>query len=400
MKLREIQTAIYKDMITLLEQKNYDPSCGNSLFKGPWGALLYLFYYEAYVDDKENNAISCLGKLYNDFDPASGDSYCYCTGNTGPFRLLHHLDKHDFIDIDINYLSKDFVTAAILESELYIAQKNFDFLHGSGGICMLLVEFAGRKDVKILLEKFVTSLMDISRMTSHGRSVPVFPIIASSEQTGADAFSLAHGVCSLQLLLLRIHEAGIMQQTCKLLIEESIEFIIHHKNVVHRDSGLGLYPGVLDGVSSYSRLSWCYGDLNVAVTLWYCGKYFKEDKWMQEALNIMHYNTRRNTDKMAGIQDACLCHGSSGIAAFYRRFWHETNDKAFYHCAEHWHNNTLQKIAFSGAANIHGISSWQGSEKQWEYCWDLLNGGSGVGLCLLSHDHSAPLPWDELLLLS
>lgn len=400
MKLREIQTAIYKDMIKLLEYKKYPPSYENSLFKGPWGALFYLFYYEEYVDDKENNAVPFLEKLYDDFDPAASANYSYSIGSTGPFWLMYHLSKHNFIDIDINHLSKDFITAAIIESESCIAQRNFDFMHGSGGICTFLVEFADRKEVKALLEKFVTGLMNISRMTDKGRSIPVFLMMEAAEKNSTDAFSLAHGVCSLQILLLRIHEAGVMPTRCKQLISESIDFIISHKNIAPADARWGLYPGILDGMSNYSRLSWCYGDLNVALSLWYCGKYFKEDKWMKEALEIMHYNIRRNTDETAGILDTCLCHGSSGIAAFYRRFWHETNDKAFYRCAAHWHNNTLQKISFPEEGSVHGIRAWQGTDKQWEYCWDLLDGSCGVGLSLLSHECTEALAWDEFLLLS
>ncbi|MGO4290230.1 lanthionine synthetase LanC family protein [Chitinophaga sp. RAB17] len=400
MKLREIQTAIYKDMIALLEQKKYDPSYENSLFKGPWGALFYLFYYEQYVDDNENNAVNFLEKLYDAFDPTAATNYSYSIGNTGPFWLMHHLSKHDFIDIDIDHLSAGFIAAAIMESEACIAQRNFDFMHGSGGICTFLVEYAHRKEVKALLEKFVTGLLDISRMTDKGRSIPVFLITEPAEKASTDAFSLAHGVCSLQILLLRIHEAGIMQEACKQLVSESIDFVISHKNIAIPDARWGLYPGILDGMSTYSRLSWCYGDLNVALALWYSGKYFKEDKWTREALDIMHYNIRRNTDETAGILDSCLCHGSSGIAAFYRRFWHETNDKAFYKCAEHWHNNTLQKLVFPEERGVHGIRTWQGTDTQWAYCWDLLDGSCGVGLSLLSHDSAAPLPWDEFLLLS
>ncbi|HVI43539.1 MAG TPA: lanthionine synthetase LanC family protein [Chitinophaga sp.] len=400
MKLREIQTAIYQDMIKLLAQKKYDTANVNSLFKGPWGPLFYMFYYEQYVDDTQNHAVGYLEQLYEAFDPTPGTNYSYCTGNTGPFWLLHHLSRHDFIDIDIDYLAADFIAASVLECEFYLAQQNFDFLHGAGGICTFLVEFADRKEVKEILEKFVDGLMNVSRLTDKGRSMPIFFMLDKPTREGVDAFSLAHGVCSLQILLLRIHKAGIAQETCKKLIEESIAFVLNHKNVLPPDSQQALFPGILDGMASSSRLSWCYGDLNVAMALWHCGKYFRENKWMDEALSIMHYNIRRDTDEAAGIVDTCLCHGTAGIAAFYRKFWHETNDKAFYQCAEHWHQNTLGKITFPEDPSVNGIRAWQGKDKQWEYCWDLLDGSSGVGLSLISHDQNEPLPWDEFLLLT
>ncbi|MCW3465567.1 lanthionine synthetase LanC family protein [Chitinophaga nivalis] len=400
MKPNEIQATIYKDMVAMLQQKSYGQEYADSLFKGPWGALFYLFYYEQYVDDTENHAATFMEKLYEELDTEKNYAYSYCTGLTGPFWLLHHLNKHEFVDIDMDYLIPDFITAAILDSEAHIYSKNFDFLHGSAGICNLLVAYADRPEVRTHLEKFVAGLMDISVMTEKGRSLPVFFMMEVKADTGVDSFSLAHGSCSLLILLLKIHQAGIATDTCRQLVYESIPFIMNHKNEVKEDGTTALYPGILDGESDYSRLSWCYGDFNVALALWYCGKYFQEEKWKQEALDIMHYSIKRDTDTTAGIVDTCLCHGSGGIAAFYRKFWYETNDIAFYHSAEHWHNITLDKLVFSEEANVHGVRAWQGKDKQWEYCWDLLDGSCGVGLALLSHDQQEPLPWDEFLLLS
>ncbi|HVI44507.1 MAG TPA: lanthionine synthetase LanC family protein [Chitinophaga sp.] len=400
MKSYSQQTLIYRDIVKLLNQRTYSPDYKDSLFKGAWGALFYLFYYEQYIDDKENHAYTYLEQLYDEFDPAAMGNYSYCTGSTGPFWLLHHLNKHNFIDIDINDLTTDFMTAAMIDSECYLSHHDFDFLHGSAGICHFLLEFADRHDVREHLGKFVMALKERSYMTEKGRSMPVFFMLDPTAQKGIDAFSLAHGACSLQILLTKIFEAGIMQQTCKQLIEESMEFILSYKNPDSFTSLQALFPDKLDGYPCYDRLSWCYGDLSVAWSLWYCGKYFKEDRWMRQALEIMHHNRKRNTENTSGIVDTCLCHGSSGAATMYRRFWYETNDKGFYNCAIDWHQLALKKIVFPDENNIHGIKSWRRDDKQWDYCWDLLDGSCGVGLSLISHTHPAPLSWDEFLLLS
>lgn len=392
--------AIYNDNLRLLEQKNYGPEYEESLLKGPWGALLYLFYYEQYADDKVRQAGTYLQQLYDALTPAPVNGYNYCTGTAGPFWLLHHLNKHQFIDIDINYLASDFISAAIIESDRHLAQQNFDFLHGSAGICNTLVPYAHQQPVQAHLQRFVDALMNISQLTAQGRSLPVFVLFETPVETGVNAFGMAHGSCCLLILLSRIYQAGIATTACKQLVYECIDYILSHQNIRKPEYPHALFPGILDGRSAFSRLSWCYGDLTVALALWHCGQCFKEDKWLRQSLDIMHYTLKRDTDETAGVVDACLCHGASGIAAFYRRFWHETNDKAFYDQATRWHRNTLNKIIFSPDAHIHGIQGWEGLDNQWEFCWDLLDGSSGVGLSLLSEGRKDPLPWDELLLLS
>ncbi|MCW3466207.1 lanthionine synthetase LanC family protein [Chitinophaga nivalis] len=392
---------IYNDMVQMFAQKEYDERHADSLFKGPWGALLFMFYYEKYIDDTVDHAADCLEAVYENFSPDKGIDYAFCNGYSGPFWLLHHLNHHDFVELDIDYLLADFIGNAIVQSEFFVEQEDFDFLHGSAGICNFLVSFAHLPEVRAHLSAFVAGLLQLSEMTPLGRSLPVFTLHDLSIEKGVDAFSLAHGNCSLHILLAKIYQAGIAQDTCRQLIYENIAFMLQHKNPdVAPDSQVALYPGILDGSGIHSRLSWCYGDLNVAHALWYCGKVFGEAAWKQEALDIMHHSARRDTEEAAGIVDNCLCHGSGGIAAFFRKFWHETGDRTFYESATLWHNKALEKVAFSPDKQVHGIRVWQGKDKQWDYAWDLLDGSTGVGLSLLSHTQDQALAWDEFLLLS
>ncbi|MBC9932043.1 lanthionine synthetase LanC family protein [Chitinophaga qingshengii] len=393
-------TRIYQDHLKVLANKAYDPYYAESLFKGPWGPLLYLFYYERYVDNSAPCAGSWLQTLYADLQPQPVAGYAYCNGITGPFWLLQHLYQHRFIDIDIAELSASYITAAIAESEQQLSQQNFDFLHGSAGICHLLLAYTHQEAVRSHLASFVAALLGASRMTGQGRSLPVFVLFETPVTAGVDTFSLAHGTCSLVILLSRIYQAGIARDTCRQVITECIDFMWHHQNPRQPDTPHALFPGILDGRAPYSRLSWCYGDFNVALALWRCGLALGESRWQLQSLDIMHYTLRRNTDQAAGIVDACLCHGSSGIAAFYRHFWYETGEPAFRDAALHWHNNTLQKLVFPDQPGVYGIRGWEGIDKQWEYCWDLLDGSSGVGLSLLSQTIDKPLPWDEAFLLS
>lgn len=393
---------IYNDLIPLLDQQKYDPDISSSLFKGPWGALLFMFYYEQYADQEADNAVALLQKIYAGYTPHEGLNYSFCSGHTGPFWLLEHLSRHEFLEMDLDGLTAEFISTTIEQSRFHLQWKNFDFLHGSIGMCNFLLPFSAREEVHTHLVFFADQLMAASRLTPFGRSLPIFYTHEQPAGTYVDAFSLAHGSCAALILLAKIYKAGIAEKICRQLITECIPFILQHKIPVSGNGLHAMYPAILDGKPSNtnSRLAWCYGDLNVAWTLWYCGKTLDEKSWMSEALEIMRYNTRRLTNETAGVIDNCICHGSSGIAAFYRKFWFETGEQSFYDCAAHWQQKAVELIVFSEEEGKHGIRVWQGKDKLWDYSWDLLDGGSGVGLSLLSHLQDHPLPWDECFLLS
>ncbi|RAJ08609.1 lanthionine synthetase-like protein [Chitinophaga skermanii] len=391
---------IYEDMVHMFEQKKFNTEYSTSLFKGPWGALLYMFYYEQYIDPTQDRASEVLEELYTNFNPGEGTDFSFCNGHTGPFWLLHHLNKYEFIEIDIQEIMPGFIEAAIEYSKAHIANKNFDFLHGSVGICNFLVDYANEPHVKAHLADFVTALQKIAFETPQGLSVPMFYMTEPFVEGGVNSFSLAHGNCAVQILLAKIYQKGIAQDACTAIVSGNIEYMINNRNQVADNAAVPLYPAIMDGQSVYSRLSWCYGDLNVAIALLICGKTWANDEWLAEAHHIMQHNMQRDTMELAGILDNCICHGSSGIAAFYRRFWHETRHQSYLDCAAQWHEKAIDFMKFDNDGSAHGIKVWLGRDREWDYCWDLLDGSCGVGLSLLSHTQAEPLPWDEFLLLS
>jgi lantibiotic biosynthesis protein len=388
---------IYSDILQNFD-KNQNVESNHSLFIGSWGALLYLFYYEQFCDPSLDNSTKYLQELYQNLDKNFDQNYSYCSGLSGPFWLLHHLNKYDFIELDIDHLASDFIFGAIAQSNYFISELNFDFLHGSAGICNLLAEFTERKEVRFHLSFFVNSLMSSSVKTDMGLSFPFFYYHSDpASKPGVDAFSLAHGTCSLQIILLRIHHVGIEKELCEHLIKQSMEFILNHENEGDKDS---LFPTCLDGKSISSRVSWCYGDLNVAISLWQCGQYFQIQKWMDKAIAIFKFNINRIIPEASGAVDACLCHGAAGNAAMYMRMWRETREQSFLNCANEWYKNTEAMLKFSDDINTPGILVYQGKDDQWQYRWDLLEGSAGVGLALISKQVGKPLPWDEFMLLS
>jgi lantibiotic modifying enzyme len=385
---------IYEDILHMLsENDNYNQT---NLFAGKWGTLLYLFYYEKYHDGSQSRAGEYLESLYEQLDTSSSN-FAYCTGLSGPVWLLSHLSRHGFIDIDLEELTADFIEGAIAQSEHYLSQEDVDFLHGSGGICYLLLDFAHRKDVRAHLHLFVDKLASMSVPAVSGRSFPTFHPLGDA--TGIDAFSLAHGTCAHQLILLRIHQLGIQQDLCAELIQESMRFILAHQNA-NPDRKSALFPASLNGKSTQSKVSWCYGDLNVGFALWRCGQYFNNTVWKDKALEVFRYNTGRNCLESAVVSDVCFCHGTAGNAAMYLRIAKETGDPQSMQCALDWYQLTEKMLVFPKEEGQHGVEVWRGDEEQWQYDYGILNGSAGVGLALLNQITGQALPWDELFLLA
>jgi lantibiotic modifying enzyme len=397
-KTKSYCSEIYDDVLDVLK-KDKDILNEQSLFAGKWGALLYLFYYEQFCDSSQDNAVKYLQELYQKIDGNFDQNYTFCTGLSGPFWLLQHLNKHGFVALDIEHISADFISGAIAQSNYFIAIANFDFLHGSAGICNLLTDFAEREDVRSHLSFFVNNIMISSVTTENGQSFPFFYYHTEpASQQGIDAFSLAHGTCALQIVLMKIHQVGIEREKCERLIFKSMDFVLHHEK--NGEAEGSLFPAYLDGKSGHSRVSWCYGDLNVAIALWQCGKYFDNELWQEKAIEILKYNTQRISNETSGVIDVCLCHGAAGNAAMYMRMWHETREPLFLDCANQWFAETQNMLQFSDDDATHGALVYQGKDLAWQYCWNLLEGSAGVGLALISQSTGSPLPWDEFMLLS
>lgn len=387
---------IYNDLLSLMSEEELVNGINDNLYGGQWGVLLYLFYYERYCDTGMSNASNYLVKLYENLDTTS-HNFSFCTGLSGPFWLLNHLSKNDFIDIEIDEITTDFVNLAIEYGKVYINNKNFDFLHGSAGVCNVLIEFAHLEVVQEHLSFFVNTLFSASVNTDTGLSLPFFHFYTDPpSNVGIDAFSLAHGTCSYQIILLKIYQLGIEVKKCRLMIEESMQFMLNYENKPAVE-GQALFPMYTDGKTISSRVSWCYGDLNVATSLWQCGIVFNNHEWKKIAFEICKHNISRNTCSSAGVVDTCLCHGTSGNGLMYLQMWENFGDERFKKCADDWFELTHEMLEFS--TEHRGIKMWQGDKRGWEYKPDFLDGSAGVGLALISENIGKTLPWKELLLL-
>ncbi len=147
----------------------------------------------------------------------------------------------------------------------------------------------------------------------------------SQELGNQDCFNLglAHGVPAIITILGMIYEKGIAADTTLTLIDRSVAWMLTLKN--EPETGLSsMYPSLV-GMNNealhgkQSRLGWCYGDLSIAVALWNTGHRTQNQQYRQAAYDIFEHTVKHRDKKNGSVNDACICHGSAGIAQIFHR---------------------------------------------------------------------------------
>lgn len=134
-----------------------------------------------------------------------------------------------------------------------------------------------------------------------------------------------------------------------------------------------------------SRLGWCYGDASVAFALGQLGLLLHD----AGALNLartMLLQSSTEEGALRGVHDACLCHGSAGLALLTHRLAQAASDHRLAERATAWLRATLA-LCRSGTG-IGGfrfaLSSSMPREVARRASVGLLEGAAGVGLALLA----------------
>ena len=215
--------------------------------------------------------------------------------------------------------------------------------------------------------------------------------------------SLAHGSASVIVVLSRMVSYGLSdyrpkESWLKDIILKIISFI---KNRQQKSESV-YYPGCCtvnekgDLLNSYSRLSWCYGDMGIGLSFWQAGNAIGDELLKKKAIEIYKQTLPRRLPNENEIVDACICHGTAGVAHMYNRMYYNTGLTVFRKAAEEWISETLKMAKYKDG--FCGYKTWNGH--QWHNDLSLLSGISGVRLCLLAHISKSNSNWDRCFLMS
>jgi hypothetical protein len=208
---------------------------------------------------------------------------------------------------------------------------------------------------------------------------------------------LAHGIPAICVILAQTLARGVRPGASAKLLEGAMSWVLAQR--IAGAPGLSFPTTVVEGKApSPGRLAWCYGDLGVASALWVAGQVSGNESWSASALSIAR-RAATIPREGSGAVDAGLCHGASGIAHIFNRFYQETGEEEFRAAARAWIEVTL-KMRQDGIGP-GGYGAWRIEPTPgWLATPGLLEGSSGIGLALLAAMGDREPTWDRFLFVS
>lgn len=270
-------------------------------------------------------------------------------------------------------------------------RNNYDMLHGGGGAILYLSKLNESKK----LEQLINKLSQNSNSTDKGIYWSKKEINEEGQEVEKIDFGLAHGQASIICML-----SGLLKRkqgrasVIKSLISKNVQFIL--ENELPKGSKY-LFPTMIinNKAESRSRLAWCYGDLGIAVSLLEAGEALEDQELKKEAIKIALRTTRLKNISDTHVADAGLCHGSAGIGHLYNRIYNKTGIVDFKNSANHWMAKTVR--FGDGDSDTAGYTVWDTDSKKMKGEYGFIEGISGIGLAIMSHNCESQLEWDKLL---
>jgi len=372
-----------------------DNNSSISLMVGGPGIMLFKLYYLKHIknNDLNDDIISNIQELSEasiSYDNVSS----FCNGQAGINWFFSFLYNEDYIDRkDYKIItSNDFLLA---ETGLdYLTAGVYDFLHGGVGIAHYILYAKGKKSLPFF-DKFHDNL---NALMDRGNTVlGYFNFELQDFDPNKINPGLSHGLASVLKLCMQCYENGICKRKSKHLSKRIINFLMENTNA---DKTHSYFPFIYDFINNdqkKSRLSWCNGDLGIAYIMYQYGLMFNDDHVTSISLEILHHSANRRTDSETGVNDAGLCHGSSGIAHIFSKLWRNTKDPTFHDATIYWFQKTIDYSIYKD-----GLAGFKTHSKANKISFNdsgLLTGVAGIGLAILSylfHDYS----WDYCLMLN
>lgn len=369
------------------------------LMNGICGEMLFFSYLNKYTNT--NRYSNQIAKRYEiiieDISTFNRLPGTMCFGTIGIIWTLNHLIKNNFIKADISFGT--FFNYFSEYISIYSKEGDFDFLHGSSGTVLGLLDVYKRNsNVSIPLQYFFKELENNSIQTEQTAKW-VTTIMVDRNNEDVCNLSFAHGITSTIVILCELLKNSPDNKKIKTLLIKSINFLLESK-LNDKNSTSIFPPWVLKSKpqnNGGSRLGWCYGDLGCAITLYKAGKILRNQRYITEAIDILLHSVKRKRREDTQILDASFCHGTAGVAHIYNRFYQKTRLQDFKDASLYWYEQTLQ-FANKNSDEVFMYFNRVADKCQRDH--SLLSGSLGIGLSLMTANSNVSPKWDRCFLLS
>ena len=305
----------------------------------------------------------------------------------------------------LSYEPNDEIDQLVLEvMQTAGPQLHYDLLRGLVGAGVYALERLPSPSARRALELIVRELE--RRAVKRDRGLSWFTSASTLTKfeslTTPDGFfclGVAHGVPGVIAFLAQAWAAGVLPETSSALLRGGLDWLKGERNSLGSSC---CFPGMIteSGKIASRPLGWCYGDTGLAAALLTAAKALSDEALADLAIDIALEAASRDHEA-SGIHEACLCHGSAGVAHSFNRLYQGTGVVEFREAARYWIRDTLsRRHAGVGIAGFVSRVEETEGELTWRGCQGLLDGVAGIALALCATVSPAEPRWDRLFLAS
>jgi len=401
---REAWTVIEEIERSLAERLASDPALSSNPTLAAGTAGLALFY--AYLDatrpgsDAGDRALECLGQSIDRLGRANIGPSLY-SGFAGVGWTIEHL-RGDFFDGDDDLTDPiDGALEDLLESP---GQEPYELIRGVAGYGMYLLERLPHPTATALLVRVIDHLEATAERSEAGCAwfTPAAWQLERQREIMPDGcynLGVAHGIPGVLGFLAAARRNGITDPRIEDLAGGTVRWLLAQQNPEDRNSVFPAYFSPGSGPLP-ARTAWCYGDLGIAAVLLLAARSFGRPRWEEEAVALAHGAAERSA-QVAGVDDACLCHGYAGNAHLFVRLYRATGDPVLREAALAWIDQAL--ASRRPGEGVAGYSAWYAQADgsgAWMADPGFLMGAAGVGLALLAAASDVEPDWDRVMVVS
>jgi lantibiotic modifying enzyme len=313
------------------------------------------------------------------------------SGGAGLGYIMNFFNKEQLISFEID---KDFEALdeyLFRMAFLQIEEDFIDYLHGALGVVHYFSQREKTVVIDDYLDKLVVKICDRAIKKDGGYWFRNH--VLKIEDKENINFGLSHGLSGILLILLNVYERSSHKEVIERVITEGIRFIRKYKmDIDFSNDEYSFFPFIVrqDAVeiTAPNRLGWCYGDLNQVLLFYRAGKLFNDNELIDLADVIGAQTLMRKDLRSTLVVDSGFCHGTSGLAQFYRTIYNERGLSVYKEAYEFWMEQTILMLDKDFREKVYA-----GKELE------LLDGLVGVGFALLSYLSEDQLDWSRSLLL-
>ena len=400
-----VHHAVFPTIDRITQTINQSVLTSDSLYTGNLGKVLYYHYRYQHSDDPiyQQQGEEMLETIFKKLKKGKSRltrRISLSRGLSGLAWTLHILSSERFIDHDVSSFARPIDRSINRVITHYIDQDDLDFMHSSvGALAYLTDRLSTAPELRSTLEACVLALE--KKLTAHRpghyiQNLYIYQKYQYGEATNIN-LGLSHGLCSILLVLLQLYNQGICQAKIANIIEQNVLFLLstlrvenftdHRRSAFPSNVIVDLPPEDERNQVFYAqRMGWCYGDLNQVLLLYRAGMVFGKKDWIEIADRVGAFTLHKKSYEETKVEDVFLCHGTSGVAQFYKSLYQLSGHQQYLIGYDYWLQQTLARLS-----TINDIEA--------DVAPGFLEGLIGTGLVLMNQELSSSSQWEKLMLL-